>query len=120
MKDRQNDNAPRFRTEVDAVWKPLRCDAAHAIANHGVELGLVGSEGNASLDFSDELGTESRALRLIPSRRLNELCASGTTKRNRKGYRPMRASADAFTSLHGTTSSGFASWSASRRSSSAS
>ena len=39
-------------------------------------------------------------------------------RRSRLGS-TMRTSADALTSLHGTTSSGFASWSASRRSSSA-
>ena len=84
VKDCQNDNAPRLRTEVDAVWKPLRCDAANAFVNHGIELRLLGSERNAPLNFSDELNAEVWALCLIPRSRLNELCAGGTAKRNRK------------------------------------
>jgi hypothetical protein len=44
---------------------------------------------------------------------------SGTAEYDRKTHRPMCASAAALTSLQGTTSPGFASWSVSRRSSSA-
>ena len=61
VKDCQNHNAPHLRTEVDAVWKSLRGDTAHAVMNEGIEFGLFRSERNALLNFCDELKAEVRA-----------------------------------------------------------
>ncbi len=62
VKDCQNDNAPRLRTKVDAVWKSLCGDAARAVMNEGIEFGLFRGERNALLNFCDELKAEVRAL----------------------------------------------------------
>ncbi len=48
VKHSRNDDVPRFRAKVDAIRKPLRGDAAHAVVNHSIELGPAGSERNAS------------------------------------------------------------------------
>ena len=109
MENCENDNAPRLRTEVHAVWKPLRYDAPYASVNDGMELGLLRSERNAPINFRNERDAEVLALCLIPRCRLVELRASCTAERHLNVHRPMWASADALTSLQGTTSSGFAS-----------
>jgi hypothetical protein len=72
-KDRQDNNAPRFRPEVDAVWKPFGCDATDTFVNNGIEFWLLGNEGNAPINLRDELDAEVRTLCLIPCCCLNEL-----------------------------------------------
>lgn len=60
VKDCQDDDALHFHTEVNTVRKSLGYDTAYAIVDHGIELGPVGGERNASVDFSDKFGAKLR------------------------------------------------------------
>jgi hypothetical protein len=108
MKDRQDNDPLGFGTEIDAVGEMLRRYASHVFVQDGMELGLFGGECDTPIDLGDEGNAEIQALGLIPGCGFYELRPGGTVKRNGKGHRPMRASADALTSSHAMTSSGCA------------
>ena len=119
MKNSENHNATRLGTVVNAVRKS-RCDnATNAVVNNAKSLRLFCRKRDATFNFCDELYAEIGLPSFIPSRCLNQLRTGCAAKGNRQTHCPIWARAEALTSLHGTTSSGLASWSARRLSSSA-
>ena len=109
MKDCEYHDAASLSLVVNAVGKPFCKNATNAVMHNGKEQWPLCCKCNAAVNFCDELSAKVGVPYLIPRCRLNELIAGSTTERDRETHLPIWASADALTSLHGTTSLGFAS-----------
>jgi hypothetical protein len=86
--------------------------------SEGKPLGTGGNTFNRVIDLGLELLAKPPLPGLASEHRFVELSARGAPKDDLHGHRFKRATIDALTSSHDTTSSGWASCSASRRSSS--
>ncbi len=109
VEDCENDDAVALGPKVNAEWKSTRRHTARVVVDDSVYLRLFRGECYAPLDFGDEFRTKVWTLGFVPGCCLKELGPGGMAERNRKAHRPIRPRADALTSSHGTTSSGFAS-----------
>src|SRR5450631_2004103 len=115
----QGDDTVCLRPKVHDKWESLGNDTANILVNCRVGHRPLSGGSYTTFDFGNELDAKVLPFTFVPCCRFNELCTSRTTKQYRKAHRRMRVSAESFTSLQGTTSSGLAACSESRRSSSA-
>jgi hypothetical protein len=80
MEDRENNNAPRLSTIVNAVWEALRNNATNVVVDNAKAKRPIGCECNAALNFYDELNAKIRAPGLIPRSRFDEICTGCATE----------------------------------------
>ncbi len=118
MKYCQDNNAMLLRTKINAVRKAICDDTSNVLANNGKLERMFSCQRYATVNLRHELKSKAKSLAFIPHTCFDELCTGGTMKSNGQTHCLILARAAAFTSLQGTTSLGFARWSARRRSSS--
>ena len=114
----QDNDAMSLCAKINAVWKTIGDDTPNVLTNNGKLEGVFRCQRYATVNLGHKLNSKTDSLVLIPRTCFDELCTGGTMKSNGQAHCLILARAAAFTSLHGTTSSGLARWSARRRSSS--
>ena len=119
VKHCERDHGVRTHPKVDRVRKPPRHCAAYTIAHNLITQRTPCCLFDCFFDFACELFAKAWPHVFIPIGRFLELRLCRRSKDNSQPYFARRARIDALTSSQGTTSSGNASSSAIRRSSSA-
>ncbi len=118
MEDGQDNDAMFLYAKIYAVRETIGDDTPNVLANNGKLERVFRGQRYTTVNFGHELESKANSLGLIPRTCFDELCTGSTMKSNKQTHCLILARAAAFTSFHGTTSSGLARWSARRRSSS--
>ena len=118
MKYRQDYNALILRTKINAVRKTIGDDTPYVFANNGKLKRVFGCQRYTTVNLGNKLKSKTNSFCFIPRTGFDELCTGCPMKGDRQTHFPILERAAAFTSFQETTSSGFARWSARRRSSS--
>src|SRR5437868_1147355 len=115
MKDSDDHDAIRLDAIVDAIGETRDQCLAHVPIRDTVSLWVIGNGVEYLLHLGHEVASQSWSLAFVPRDRRVELHLRETTEHERQSHCSSRAAAFALTCSQGTTSSGLASSSATRR-----
>jgi hypothetical protein len=116
MKHSQNDNAIPSHSINQRIWESSDPRAPNISNHRWMNLRLARNLSEGCLHLLRELNAKPSTLFFVPIECLVEFLLRDPPENERIGHRPARFNAEAITSSPGTTSSGFASSSATRRS----